>query len=125
MAGLDDFWRGYDATLARVRLERPSTTAAVVEILNAFQPPSAGIAFFGNNADEHLSTALAAAGWDVRYIEGDYLWEAHQPTTGAWLHNVEGDVYDGQYAAPPPWRPADPQAPDEAYRGGRLPARPG
>ena len=107
---LADFWRGYDATLARVREERPATTAAVVEILNAFQPPSAGLAFFGNNADEHLSDALAAAGWDVRYIEADYLWEARHPATGAVLHNVEGDVYDGPWAV--------------AYGSG-LPARPG
>jgi hypothetical protein len=102
MAGLDDFWRGYEATLARVRKEQPSTTAAVVEILNAFQRPSAGIAFFGNNADDHLSDALADAGWDVRYIEGDYLWQAQHPVSGAWLHNVEGDVYDGPWAPPPP-----------------------
>jgi len=97
-----DFWRGYDATLERVRVLRPATTAELAAILNRFQPPSAGVAFFGNNADEHLSDALSDAGWDVQFIEGDYLWQAHHPVSGAWLHNVEGDVYDGPWAAPPP-----------------------
>jgi hypothetical protein len=97
---LASFWAGYDATLAKVRAERPDSTAAVAAILNAFQPPSAGVAFFGNNADDQLSLALADAGWKVRYIEGDYVWEARHPATGAVLHNVEGDVYDGPWAAP-------------------------
>lgn len=99
---LADFWRGYDATLARVRMGRPATTAAVVALLNDFQRPSAGIAFFGNNADDRLSEALADAGWDVQFIEGDYVWEARHPHSGAVLHSVEGDVYDGPWAAPPP-----------------------
>jgi hypothetical protein len=103
--GLDSFWAGYDATLAKVRAERPTSVSAVAAILNEFQRPSVGVAFFGNNADDQLSLALRDAGWDVIYIEGDYVWEAHQPVSGAWLHNVEGDVYAGRYA--------------------RLPARPG
>lgn len=93
---LGSFWEGYDATLARIRRERPVTVDEVVKILNDFQSPSAGIAFFGNNADDHLSDALAEMGWDVRYIEHDYLWEAQSPA-GEWLHNVEGDVYRGRY----------------------------
>jgi hypothetical protein len=100
MAGLDSFWAGYDATLARVRGERPTTTAELAAILNAFQAPSVGVAFFGNNADEHLSGALAEAGWDVRFIESDYVWEARHPASGAVLHYVEGDVYDGPWAVP-------------------------
>lgn len=97
MTGLAGFWAGYDATLTRIRVNRPVTLAALVAILNDFQPPSAGVAFFGNNADEHLSDALAAIGWELCFIEGDYLWEAHHPATGEWLHYVEGDVYPDRY----------------------------
>jgi hypothetical protein len=94
---LDSFWAGYDITLARVRAERPATPDALAAILNDFQPPSVGIAFFGNNADDHLSDALTSAGWDVRFIEGDYLWEAEHAETREWVHCVEGDVYAGRY----------------------------
>lgn len=97
---LDAFWRGYELTLHRVRLERPATVEQLAAILNDFQPPSAGVAFFGNNADEHLSDALAEAGWCVHYIEGDYLWEAHHDGGGQ-IHYVEGDVYPGPYRTPP------------------------
>lgn len=97
---LASFWAGYETTLARVRDERPDTLASLAAILNAFQPPSVGVAFFGNNADEQLSGALTTAGWDVRFIEGDYLWEARHPATGAWIHYVEGDIYDGRHQAP-------------------------
>lgn len=97
MSSLDSFWAGYDATLARIRAERPATVDAVVTILNDFQPPSAGIAFFGNNADDRLSDALLDAGWDVDFIERDYLWEAHNRRSGEDLHYVEGDVYRGGY----------------------------
>jgi hypothetical protein len=97
--GLGAFWAGYDATLARVRAERPATVAALAAILNQFQPPSVGVAFFGNNADDTLAAALYDAGWALHFIEGDYLWEATHPG-GAVLHCVEGDVYDGPWRAP-------------------------
>jgi hypothetical protein len=92
-----DFWSGYDATLARVRADRPSTADGVAAILNRFQAPSAGVAFFGNNAGDRLSDALADAGWELRFLERDYLWEARHPGTGERLHCVEGDVYPGPY----------------------------
>ena len=92
-----DFWSGYAATLARVRAERPGTVDGVAAILSGFQAPSAGIAFFGNNADDQLSDALADAGWQLRFLERDYLWEARHPGTGERLHCVEGDVYPGPY----------------------------
>lgn len=98
MTGLEDFWDGYDRTLGRIREQRPATLAALTEILNAFQPPSSGVAFFGNNADDELSLALMDAGWSVQFIEGDYLWEAYNPGSGETLHYVEGDVYPG------PWK---------------------
>jgi hypothetical protein len=92
-----DFWSGYAATLARVRAERPSTVDGVAAILSCFQAPSAGIAFFGNNADDQLSDALADAGWQLQFLERDYLWEARHPGTGERLHCIEGDVYPGPY----------------------------
>jgi hypothetical protein len=96
---LQDFWTQYDETLARVRTERPSTVAALVAILNSFQDPSAGIAFFGNNADDKLSDALMDAGWGLHFLERDYLWEARHPLSGETLHYVEGDVYEGRWEA--------------------------
>lgn len=97
MTGLDQFWAGYESTLRRIIAERPATVDALVAILNAFQQPSAGLAFFGNNADTHLSDALDAAGWSVSFIEGDYLWEAQHGASGEVIHYVEGDVYRGDY----------------------------
>jgi hypothetical protein len=96
---LDAFWRGYDATLARVREERPATLAALATILNAFQPPSSGTCFFGNNADETIGGALSDAGWDI-YYQAEYLWEAHNDASGEWIHYVEGDIYPGRWKAP-------------------------
>jgi hypothetical protein len=95
---LNSFWAGYDATLARVRAEKPDNLKALAAILNAFQPPSSGVAFFGNNADDQLSLALRDAGWDVQFIEGDYLWDAYSKSGDEWIHCVEGDLYAG------PWR---------------------
>jgi hypothetical protein len=94
-----DFWAGYAATLTRVRKEQPDTVDALAAILNDFQPKSAGVAFFGNNADDQLAAALRDAGWHLRFLEHDYLWEAQHPRTGEWLHYVEGDVYPGRYTA--------------------------
>lgn len=103
MNNLDSFWAGYDHTLERVRTEKPATLEALAEILNDFQPPSSGTAFFGNNADDTLSAALRDAGWRVRFFELDYLWDAQHPGSGEWIHYVEGDVYPGR------WRPVTEQ----------------
>lgn len=97
---LENFWAGYDATLKRVRDERPPNLAALAAILNAFQPPSSGVAFFGNNADDQLADALMDAGWDVQFLEGGYLWQAYNGESGEWIHYVEGDIYPGRYQLP-------------------------
>lgn len=94
---LGEFWSGYHGTLARIRAERPATVDAVAGILNDFEDPSAGIAFFGHNADDQLSHALSDTGWTVTYLEHDYLWDAQSPSGGEWLHCVEGDIYRGRY----------------------------
>ncbi len=100
LTGLDDFWAGYDATLARLRTERPSTVDRVAAILNDFQPPSTGVAKFGNYADDRLCGALADAGWQLRFLQHDDLWDAQHPGTGEELHYVKGDVYPGPWADP-------------------------
>jgi hypothetical protein len=94
---LDAFWAGYRLTLERVRVEKPETLEALAGILNAFQAPQAGRAFFGNNADDQLALAVADAGWTVHYVEGDYVWEAGHPISGEYIHYVEGDLYEGRW----------------------------
>jgi hypothetical protein len=91
--GEGGYWAQHDAIAARIRAERPRTLGALTAILNTFEPPSSGVAFF-NDDDGDLPAALEAAGWTVRY-EARYLWEAQSPT-GEWMHYVEGDVYGGR-----------------------------
>jgi hypothetical protein len=91
---LQSYWAQYDATLARVRAEKPDTFAALKAILDAFSPPSSGDAFFPGGADDTLGDALNDAGWAVEWSEGDYLWRARHPRTGAMLEHVEGDLYE-------------------------------
>ena len=49
MSALDGYWAAYDATLARIRQQQPDTFPALKAILDAFQPPSSGDAFFAGN----------------------------------------------------------------------------
>lgn len=88
------YWAAYDATLTRIRGERPDTFAALKAILDTFAAPSSGDAFFPGGSDDTLADALCDAGWRVEWREGDYLWDASHPTTGARLEHVEGDLYD-------------------------------
>jgi len=93
---LDAYWEMYDATLARIRAERPSTFPALKSILDAFQPPSSGDAFFPGGTDDDLAAALHDAGWELRFGDGDYVYRAEHPATGARLTYVEGDLYEGR-----------------------------
>jgi hypothetical protein len=88
------YWAKYAETLARVRTEKPHDLEGLKKILNAFEAPSSGAAFFPNAADDTLADALEDAGWRVQYIESDYVWSAKSPT-GAYIHYLEGDVYAG------------------------------
>ncbi len=90
---LDPYWRMYDQTLARVRAERPTTIAGLKLILDPFHRPSSGEAFFPGGADDTLALALMDAGWSVDFEDGDYLYTAVHPYSGAVIHHVEGDVY--------------------------------
>jgi hypothetical protein len=98
---LDGYWAAYDVTLARVRQERPDTFAALKAILDAFHAPSSGDAFFPGGADDTLGDALRDAGWAINWREGDYLWDARHPRTGARLEHVEGDLFDRTKAVQP------------------------
>lgn len=91
---LDRYWTAYDRTLARVRQEKPDTFATLKTILDAFEPPSSGDAFFPGGADDDLADALHDAGWEIRFSEGTYVYTARHPRTGAKLQHVEGDLYD-------------------------------
>ncbi|MDN4473572.1 hypothetical protein [Demequina zhanjiangensis] len=90
---MNAYWRAYRATLLRVRAERPVTFAGLKVILDVFHAKSSGDAFFPGGADDGLDDALRDAGWSVTYEEGDYLWTATHPSSGASVHYVEGDVY--------------------------------
>lgn len=94
MSALDGYWSAYDATLARVRVEKPDTFAALKAILDSFQPPSSGDAFFPGGADDDLASALRDAGWELRFFGAGYVYSAKHPTTSAKLHYIEGDLYD-------------------------------
>ena len=93
MSAFDHYWRLYDRTLARIRDDKPDTFEALKAILDRFHPPSSGEAFFPGGADDTLGDALRDAGWHVDWEEGDYLWTAHHPMTGASIRHVEGDIY--------------------------------
>lgn len=94
----DLYWERYDATLNRIRAEKPTTFAGVKIILDVFSARSSGDAFFPGGSDDTLAHALADAGWSIRFGEGDYLWVATHPDTDAALTYVEGDVYEGVMA---------------------------
>ena len=93
------YWHSYDLTLKRVKDEKPATLAALKAILDGFMPPSSGDAFFPDGADDTLADALTAAGWDL-YYQAAYLWDAHNESSGEWIHYVEGDVYGGKWRQP-------------------------
>ncbi|SDK71889.1 hypothetical protein SAMN05216282_11154 [Cryobacterium psychrotolerans] len=89
------YWQAYAATLTRIRTEKPDTFVALKAILDTFEPPSSGDAFFGDGADDTLADALHDAGWRIEFGEATYLYYAHHDTTGARLTYVEGDLFEG------------------------------
>lgn len=96
---LDSYWDRYDKTLARVVEEKPQSMDALKAILDTFEPPSSGEAFFPGGADETLGEALRAAGWSISYREGDYVWVGTSKT-GEKVSHVEGDLYRGDVTLP-------------------------
>lgn len=94
---MKQYWDAYDRTLARIIEEKPQTVDEVKMILDTFEPPSSGLAFFPGGADETLADALYRAGWSIDYREGDYVWVGTSRTREQ-LTYVEGDVYRGDVA---------------------------
>ncbi len=90
---IDLYWQMYDKTLARIRAEKPTTFAGLKLILDTFHQKSSGDAFFPGGADDTLGDAMMSAGWSVDWEEGDYLWTAVHPASGAVIHHVEGDIF--------------------------------
>lgn len=92
------YWTRYDATLDRIRTEKPCSFAALKAILDDFEPPSSGDAFFPGGADETLWGALVDAGWEVYWAKADYHFKARvfDPQAKTWtkISHVEGDVYN-------------------------------
>ncbi|MFC8682558.1 hypothetical protein ACFT30_13645 [Microbacterium ureisolvens] len=91
---LSAYWAAYDATLARIREEKPDTFGALKAILDTFEPPSSGDAFFPGGADDTLADALRDAGWTFKFFGAPYVYKAKHASTGAILHYIEGDLYD-------------------------------
>ncbi|TFC84496.1 hypothetical protein [Cryobacterium sp. TMT3-29-2] len=95
MSNLDAYWQAYAATLARIRAEKPDTFAALKAILDTFEPPSSGDAFFPDGADDTLADALDNSGWRVEFREASYVYFAKHSKTGARLSYFEGDLFEG------------------------------
>jgi len=93
------YWDAYDRTLTRISEEQPQSMGDLKKILDEFEPPSSGEAFFPGGADETLADALDRAGWSISYGEGDYVWVGTS-RTGEMVSHVEGDLYRGDVTLP-------------------------
>lgn len=94
---MKSYWDAYDRTLARIVHEEPQTMEALKVILDCFEPPSSGVAFFPGGADETLADAMHKAGWSIDFREGDYVWVGRS-RAGEFITYVEGDLYEGDNA---------------------------
>lgn len=94
MSGLDIYWVAYEATLSRIREEKPATFAALKEILDSFQEPSSAQAFFPDGADDTLLSAVTESGWEIVWAKAYYHYEARNALTGERFEYVEGDLYE-------------------------------
>lgn len=96
---MDTYWAGYEATLGRIRSEKPRTFAELKTIIETlFHPvmgdiPYSGDTFFPSGGDDTIADALSDAGWRLRYREGDYWYDAQHPETGEVVTYQEGDLY--------------------------------
>ena len=82
-------------TLARIRSERPVTFAGIKAALDIYSAQSNGDAFYSHRegASDGLDDALRDAGWKITDQEGDYMWTATHPLSGACVRYLGGDVY--------------------------------
>ena len=86
------YWDAYDRTLARIIDEKPQSMDDLKKILDEFEPPSSGEAFFPGGADEILADALHRAGWLISYREGTCVWVGAS-ATGEKASHIEGDLF--------------------------------
>lgn len=93
------YWDAYDRTLARIIEEKPQSMDDLKKILDEFEPPSSGDAFFPGGADETLADALHQAGWSISYREGNYVWVGVS-RAGERVSHIEGDLYRGDVTLP-------------------------
>lgn len=88
-----DYWPAHEATLARIRRERPASFEAVKAILDAFTPPNRGDAFLPVGGFDNLADALLAVCWEVEFDEATHVFRAWNPRTREGLRYDHGDVY--------------------------------
>lgn len=94
----DPFWVNVDAQLDHIEESRPSTAQQVIDVMNLYERPSSGQAFFaGSGGDRTLLGSLSKAGWFVYKIEAIYYWVAQHPDTKDLVTYIEGDVYIGDH----------------------------
>jgi hypothetical protein len=105
---LASYWRLYDATLARIRDEKPTTFEQLKSILDSFEPPSSAQAFFPDGADDTLMSAVKDAGWGIIWADAYYHYRARCQASGAQFEYVEGDLYDETAARSKPIPHGDP-----------------
>lgn len=92
MTAMDNYWRNYEACLARVKSEA-RTVDDLIRILNEHFDPSSGEAFFPDGADEDMcGTLLETPGWSMVRVHAAYHFVA-QDVEGRRIEFVEGDVY--------------------------------
>lgn len=96
---MDAYWKQYQLTLDHIENVKPQTFDGLKAILDEFEPPSSGEAFFPGGAEETLGDSLFKAGWRIEWIEGDYLWLGTS-RTGEVISHVEGDLYRGDVIGP-------------------------
>lgn len=95
MTTLKDFWERIDESLDRIAVEG-KTVEDVIRILNEYDSPSSGDAFFGGSGgDRQLLDALLDAGWRPVWVEAEYYFAVKEPHSDAGLTYIEGDVERG------------------------------
>lgn len=89
---LDKYWKKYDETKALIVDRKPQNFADLKTILDAFQPPSSGHAFWPNGDGTHLVDELTHAGWHVIKWHEEFHYVIQAPS-GQRVEYVEGDLY--------------------------------
>jgi hypothetical protein len=90
---IDDYWTTYDNALdAAATCE---SVDALIDTLNRFYPPSAGVAFFPNGADRDLLGTLTESGhFATLWVAADYHF-ALCDRSGDRFTYIEGDLVRG------------------------------